>query len=165
MNKPNDKIWKFFKNGNPSHRRCSNCKEFKTLAQYAKSERTKFGVQNVCKDCMYNLVTTDTSKISKAQARKYVEEIMPYNVVGDCWEFTGHKGPQGYGRCVVNYVMVRPHVVALMSKLERPVAEGMEASHLCHNSKCVNPDHLVEETHVENMARGKAWRRAQMEAA
>lgn len=31
--------------------------------------------------------------------------------------------------------------------------EGYEASHLCHMSKCINPDHLSIETHDDNMSR------------
>jgi len=36
-----------------------------------------------------------------------------------------------------------------------PVPEGLEVSHLCGNEWCVNPDHLLAETHSENMLRAR----------
>jgi len=35
------------------------------------------------------------------------------------------------------------------------IPEGFELDHLCHNTLCVNPEHLEAVTHVENMRRGK----------
>lgn len=34
-----------------------------------------------------------------------------------------------------------------------PVPEGMELDHHCHNTLCVNPDHLEPVTHTVNMQR------------
>lgn len=28
---------------------------------------------------------------------------------------------------------------------------GLEARHLCHNARCINPDHLTWGTHIDNM--------------
>jgi hypothetical protein len=41
-----------------------------------------------------------------------------------------------------------------------PVPPGKEVSHVCPNGpnqRCVNPDHLIAETHAENMAR-RSWK-------
>lgn len=48
----------------------------------------------------------------------------------------------------------RIHVVALLKKMrlvELPV--GLESSHLCHNKRCMNVDHIFAEPHDINMSR------------
>jgi len=44
----------------------------------------------------------------------------------------------------------RAHRV-ILRELHVPIA-GMEVRHLCHNKRCINPDHLTVGTHQENMA-------------
>ena len=46
---------------------------------------------------------------------------------------------------------VKSHRASLQLKLGRPIKDNMEASHMCGNASCVNPNHLAEETAVENM--------------
>ena len=48
------------------------------------------------------------------------------------------------------------HREVLRLKLGRPIRDGYETSHLCHNRACCNEDHLVEETHKENAGRSLA---------
>jgi len=38
-----------------------------------------------------------------------------------------------------------------------PVPDGLELDHLCHNPKCINPDHLEPVTHQANMIRGLSF--------
>jgi hypothetical protein len=44
------------------------------------------------------------------------------------------------------------HTVALEGKLGRPLGPGMQANHHCDVRHCVNPEHLYEGTHKQNMA-------------
>lgn len=46
--------------------------------------------------------------------------------------------------------------VCLRLKLKRPLKPGCDASHICHIGGCVNPSHILEETHAENMNRSFA---------
>jgi hypothetical protein len=43
------------------------------------------------------------------------------------------------------------HRKALENKLGRKIHQGMMALHICHNRDCINPDHLYEGTHLDNM--------------
>jgi hypothetical protein len=67
-----------------------------------------------------------------------------------CWEWSGTVNG-GYGRLQVNRRRLLAHRYALELYLKRPIPKHLEARHMCHNSVCINPSHLQEGTHADNM--------------
>lgn len=72
-----------------------------------------------------------------------------------CVVWTGAKGANGYGR--INFwkrghghVAMRPHVVALILMLGRPIAKGHEAGHTCGNRLCIR--HVEEQRWEDNLS-------------
>ena len=66
--------------------------------------------------------------------------------VGECLLWDGAmrgRYPAKHGQALHRYV--------LEHKLGRPIQEGFEALHSCDNPTCINPDHLREGSHLENM--------------
>ena len=71
-----------------------------------------------------------------------------------CWEWTAALHQHGYGIFSLrvdkhNWKTVRAHRYA-WEKLRGPVPPGMQLDHVCHNRKCLNPDHLRVVTNQQN---------------
>jgi hypothetical protein len=66
-----------------------------------------------------------------------------------CWIWRGHINAKGYGRIELSKRKYTVHRVAYELWIE-PIPEGLVILHLCSNSLCCNPAHLVAGTAQEN---------------
>ena len=77
-----------------------------------------------------------------------------------CWEWTGYKDPEGYGRFKIKvddvWRSVPPYRV--MWWLMFGVMPDNEIDHLCVNPGCVNPAHLDDVIHEVNVYRARLFR-------
>lgn len=75
-----------------------------------------------------------------------------------CWPWTGARTANGYGAFGVGSTkdntarVVRSHRFAYEYWVG-PINPDLEIDHLCNNRGCVNPDHLEQVTHKENIRR------------
>lgn len=67
-----------------------------------------------------------------------------------CWEWTGTING-GYGKLQVRRNRLLAHRFSLELHLKHPIPKELEVRHMCHNSICINPLHLQEGTHADNM--------------
>lgn len=66
---------------------------------------------------------------------------------GSCWIWAGHIDPQGYGRYGAKYAHRHAYAVHHSPK---PIPEGYQIDHMCHNRACINPEHLRAVTNKQN---------------
>jgi hypothetical protein len=73
---------------------------------------------------------------------------------GECWEWTGARGPTGYG--YFNSGDNTPTVAHrwCYEFMVGPIPDGLHLDHLCRNEPCVNPAHLDPVTPAVNLQRG-----------
>lgn len=74
-------------------------------------------------------------------------------VPGRCWEWSGKRDRDGYGRVTIDGVTFRVHRIAYALAYGH-LRQDRVVDHLCRNPGCVNPMHLEETTVQINTARG-----------
>lgn len=82
-----------------------------------------------------------------------------------CWVWTGKVragGSHAYPHINVwrdgSHKTLKAHRVMMEEVLDRPLGPWVEVDHLCHNTLCVNPDHLREATFVQNQNNRRGYR-------
>lgn len=86
-------------------------------------------------------------------AARFREKWIPNRRTG-CWLWTAAVDGCGYGLLFAGRPR-RAHRISWYLRHKRWPVEGKELDHLCRNRWCVNPDHLEEVTHQENVRRGR----------
>jgi hypothetical protein len=79
------------------------------------------------------------------------KQAVPTPTIGfQCWEWTGRRYNQGYGWI---YIAGRQRVVhrVVWELLHGPIPPGYCICHHCDTPSCINPEHLWQGTHAENI--------------
>lgn len=131
---------------------CTRCGERPVTRRDKKSFRT------MCWSCYKNKVPPLVPYVQtpKGQNTPRIKPIpMPERfwmrtkkLENGCWEWTGCLTVKGYGSCKHGGEIVAHRVSWLLTHGKR---SELFVLHHCDNPKCVNPEHLYEGTHEDNM--------------
>lgn len=83
------------------------------------------------------------------------------NKTGACWEWVASRNESGYG-LIAEGAPSKKILLAHRVSYELtvgPIGESLFIDHKCHNTSCVNPEHLRPVTHKQNMENrnGARW--------
>jgi hypothetical protein len=67
-----------------------------------------------------------------------------------CWNWQGALDKGGYGVIKIKAKMIKAHRFSYETFVG-PLIKELECCHICHNRKCVRPDHLRQDTKSSNM--------------
>ncbi len=86
------------------------------------------------------------------EVRFLARVVVPANLMTDCWGWTGHVKKSGYTMFTIGRVPDYAHRI-MFRMVGGELVDGLELDHRCRNPGCVNPAHLEQVTHKENMRR------------
>lgn len=93
-------------------------------------------------------------------ARTRILQTVTTTDPNECWlclEGCPKKNPKGYATIWVgigkNRNRALRHIVMAALASDEPLNGELDVSHLCGQCKCVNPSHLIQETHKINLSR------------
>jgi hypothetical protein len=109
-------------------------------------------------------MTLNLNKVKmEAFFEKYLTKLSENAVLGqngECHIWTGactSNGKYGVLNCkfpnAIGWTKIHAHRLAYMIKSKKFNYQGFDVSHLCHNSKCINTEHLSLEPHGFNNSR------------
>lgn len=88
--------------------------------------------------------------VSRPLAERFWEKVDRSGGDDACWIWLGAKRG-GYGTFVYNGRTCMAHRVSWEFFHGRPMADGLQACHSCHNRICCNPRHVREDTASANI--------------
>lgn len=83
---------------------------------------------------------------------RFMDKVLLPTVEGTCWIWTAGLTKKGYGQFKMNRKNHQAHRVSWEIFREEPLIDGLELDHICHCRNCINPSHLRQGDHKENMA-------------
>jgi|SRR5579859_1181101 len=77
--------------------------------------------------------------------------IIQRSYITSCWEYSGYKDKDGYGRLFIGNRFVGAHRL-ILELILKDFNSKLMSLHKCNNPACFRPSHLYQGTHKNNMS-------------
>jgi hypothetical protein len=91
----------------------------------------------------------ETDKMAKSIEDRFWKKVKKGSP-NECWEWSGSKNGDGYGRFSYGKITQYAHRVVWILKYNK-IPKNIQVLHHCNNPSCVNPIHLFLGTQKDNM--------------
>ena len=137
---------------NDAGRRCIECGIFRGWNNYRANSAGSRGHDSRCMRCKSG------PKITISPIQRFIQ-MCEIDLDTGCWVWTGAKVGSGKkysqrGQLRLNGSQVHAHRFSY-EYFCGPIPDGLEVSHICRNTMCVNPMHLEANTHSYNMLKSR----------
>jgi hypothetical protein len=85
----------------------------------------------------------------KTLEQRFLSKVIIPRDRNACWEWLGSKS-RGYGQIGYKYKLMSAHRLSFLM-FNGNLIDGLVVMHTCDNPCCVNPNHLIQGTHKQNM--------------
>lgn len=100
------------------------------------------------------IATRHRERLAMPAPKRFASRIKPGGLDGQCWEWTGHKDKDGYGKFSDRGGKHRAHRWAWKYLVDPSPTRETELDHICRNPACVRPSHLQPLTRREHSKLG-----------
>ncbi len=150
-----------------SEKTCTGCAVTKPVDEFWSNKRNPTGLEPKCRPCALEAKAASKARVRAGVSRGQLTDEEKFwrrvKKSDGCWEWTGHRTPQGYGTTGSGTMPLLAHRAAWVIE-NGQIEDGLCVCHSCDNPGCTRPSHLflgtVGDNNADKTAKGRQAKRS-----